>query len=251
MVEDKERQLSTILKVTGNVTRRSILTTLAQHGPLRVTDLARQYAMSLNAVSKHIKALEKAGLVERTRLGREHLIAINLEPVKAIDTWFRELRSIWEIRLEKLEHLLEEDVDMTELSLTVSRFIAAPVERVYNAWLDPALLARFMLAGEGMSVSHVENEAREGGRFTIIMHNGDQVLPHGGMYLTLEPYSQIRFTWESPYSADESIVTLTFTAVPGGTNVALHHVKFLDEASRDAHAAGWAAILQQLDRAVT
>ena len=108
-ISKEEKQLSKILKVTSNVTRRSILTTLVQEGPARVTDLAEHYAMSLNAVSKHIKALESAGLVSRKKIGREHFIEANLEPVKVIEKWFQDLRSIWEIRLEKLEKLLTEE----------------------------------------------------------------------------------------------------------------------------------------------
>lgn len=242
-----ERQLSLILKVTSNVTRRSILTTLVQEGPTRVTDLAGHYAMSLNAVSKHIKVLESAGLVSRKKFGREHLIEANLEPVNAIDEWFQNLRSIWEIRLERLEKLLQEEIEMSELSLRVSRTIKAPIETVYNAWLNPTMLAKFMIAGEGMTVPRAETDAREGGRFSIIMAAGDQELPHGGEYRKLDPFSNIIFTWESPFSVEGSTVTLTFTEVDAGTNVELVHVKFLDEESRGSHENGWAAILTQLD----
>ena len=104
-----EQQLSNILKAASDPTRRSILTTLVQEGPSRVTDLAEHYDMSLNAVSKHIKVLEAAGLVKRKTLGRVHLIEVDLEPVKLIDQWFSDLRSIWEIRLDKLEILLKRE----------------------------------------------------------------------------------------------------------------------------------------------
>ena len=68
MVEYKsEDQLSEVLKATSDTTRRAILTTLVQEGPSRVTDLAAYFDMSLNAVSKHIKVLEAAGLVDRKR----------------------------------------------------------------------------------------------------------------------------------------------------------------------------------------
>ena len=241
-----EQQLSDILKVTSHVTRRSILTTLVQEGPTRVTDLANRYAMSLNAVSKHIKLLESAGLVSRERLGREHLIEANLDPISAIDAWFQNLRSIWEIRLEKLDELLVEEEAMPELSLKVSRVIRAPIQTVYNAWLDPKLLAKFMLASDGMAIPHAETDAREGGRYTLIMVAGDQELPHGGEYKRLTPYTQIIFTWESPFSVDGSTVTLNFSEVEGGTQVELEHVKFLDEEARAGHEQGWVAILEKL-----
>ena len=75
---------------------------------MRVTDLAKQYEMSLNSVSKHIKTLESAGLVSRRTEWREHLIELKTERIALIDAWFNDLRSIWEMRLEKLDTLLTE-----------------------------------------------------------------------------------------------------------------------------------------------
>lgn len=110
MVEhNDEQQLSDILKATSDATRRGLLTTLVQEGPTRVTDLANHYEMSLNAVSKHIKVLESAGLVSRRTVGRNHLIEANLDPIQRIDDWFQSLRSIWDLRLEKLDQMLTED----------------------------------------------------------------------------------------------------------------------------------------------
>ena len=101
-----EQLLSEILKAVSDTTRRSILTALVQEGPTRVTDLAVHYEMSLNAVSKHIKVLESAGLVTRKTHGRIHLIEADMGPVSEIDHWFQNLRSIWDLRLDELENLL-------------------------------------------------------------------------------------------------------------------------------------------------
>jgi len=106
--QDNDQRLSEILKAASDATRRSLLTTLVQDGATRVTDLAGRYALSLNAVSKHIKVLEAAGLVTRRTVGRVHLIEANLQPVTLIDDWFETLRSIWELRLERLENILKE-----------------------------------------------------------------------------------------------------------------------------------------------
>jgi DNA-binding transcriptional ArsR family regulator len=104
-----EDGLSAALRAAADPTRRSILTTLVQEGPMRVTDLAARYTVSLNTVSKHIKALEAAGLVKRTTIGRVHLIAAELGPVAAVEAWFRKLRSIWDIRLERLDDLMTKE----------------------------------------------------------------------------------------------------------------------------------------------
>ncbi|MCB1449406.1 MAG: winged helix-turn-helix transcriptional regulator [Nitratireductor sp.] len=111
MVEQQsdELRLSEVLKAASDPTRRSILTTLVQEGPMRVTDLAAYYRMSLNSVSKHIKVLEAAGLVTRKTVGRVHYISAELGPVSLFDNWFKQLRSTWEMRLEKLDALLNKD----------------------------------------------------------------------------------------------------------------------------------------------
>ena len=103
------QQLSKVLKAVSDPTRRSILTKLVQEGHIRVTDIAAYFDMSLNSVSKHIKVLEAAGLVNRQTAGRIHFISANMGPVSLIDDWFRNLRSIWDIRLERLDNILEED----------------------------------------------------------------------------------------------------------------------------------------------
>ncbi|SMR72369.1 transcriptional regulator, ArsR family [Aliiroseovarius halocynthiae] len=110
MVERQEAdRLAAILKASSDPSRRSILTLLAQEGPLRITDIAARYDISLNSVSKHIKVLEAAGLVTRRTEWREHLIEIQMEPLSLVDQWFNELRSIWALRLDALEAALKED----------------------------------------------------------------------------------------------------------------------------------------------
>jgi DNA-binding transcriptional ArsR family regulator len=108
MVEySKDKILTKILKAVSDGTRRSLLTELCQQGASRVTDLADHYDMSLNAISKHIKVLEKAGLVTRRTIGRTHWIEPRLERVRLAENWFKELKSIWELSLEKLDEIMK------------------------------------------------------------------------------------------------------------------------------------------------
>jgi len=102
-----DKILTELLKAVSDTTRRSLLTQLCQQGSSRVTDIADYYDMSLNAISKHIKVLEKAGLVTRRTIGRSHWIEARLERVKLAENWFKELKSIWEIRLEKLDEIMK------------------------------------------------------------------------------------------------------------------------------------------------
>ena len=204
--------------------------------------------MSLNAVSKHIKVLEAAGLASRVTTWREHLIAADMAPITEMDRWFQDLRSIWDQRLELLDDLITKGTAMTsELSLTSRRNIKAAPKAIYDAWLDPIMLAKFMLAGPGMSVPEAATDPRVNGRFAIVMRMGENDLPHGGTYLELEPHKRIVFTWESPFSAEGSTVTIDLSPVAGGTDVVLTHVKFATAESRDNHAKGWGMILDNLD----
>ena len=139
---------------------------------------------------------------------------------------------------------------MTDLTLNVSRTIDATPEALFNAWLDPKMLAKFMAPGPDMTVPHAANDPVEGGRFDIIMKAGDQELPHAGTYKEINPHSRLVFTWESPMSIGGSTVTLTFKPVDGGTEVNLHHVKFQNEEMRANHEGGWVAILGKLEAAV-
>lgn len=112
MVEqESQNRVTEILKAASDPTRRAILTLLAQHGAQRVTKIAGHFEMSLNSVSKHIKVLEKAGLVIRRTEWREHLIEVQMDPLREIDRWFDDLRSIWAQRLEALDTLLTKEPD--------------------------------------------------------------------------------------------------------------------------------------------
>jgi len=138
--------------------------------------------------------------------------------------------------------------DTTEdLRLTLNRHIAAPPAKVYDAWLDPATLMRFMANCQGMKLAHAETDPRVGGAFRIDIDTGTSVVPHTGTYLILQPHTEIAFTWISPYSsAENSTVTLTLRPKGDGTDLTLTHVRFIDEKHRDMHVGGWATMLDGL-----
>lgn len=139
---------------------------------------------------------------------------------------------------------------MTDLNLTVERTIKAKQADVFNAWLDPQMLRQFMMPAAGMSVPKASNDPREGGRFEIVMLAGEKEIPHAGTYREISPHDRIVFTWESPYSVDNSTVTLTFAPAEQGTRVTLTHVRFSDAETRDNHKGGWDGILETLDAAL-
>ncbi len=91
-------------------TRRAILQRLAA-GEARVTELAAPFAMALNAVSKHIRVLERAALVKRRKAGREHFLSLNPAPLNQAADWIEHQRNLWNDRLDALERALAEHDD--------------------------------------------------------------------------------------------------------------------------------------------
>jgi len=89
-------------------TRRAILQRLSQ-GEARVTELAHPFDMSLNAVSKHIRILERADLVRRRTAGREHFLSFNRQRLDEVANWIETQRAAWNARLDALEALLREE----------------------------------------------------------------------------------------------------------------------------------------------
>jgi DNA-binding transcriptional ArsR family regulator len=100
-----EARLDHTLTALADPTRRAILQRLAQ-GEARVTELADPFAMSLNGVSKHIRVLERAELVQRRRVGREHFLSLNPQPLDELASWIAAQRALWIARLDVLDALL-------------------------------------------------------------------------------------------------------------------------------------------------
>ena len=97
--------LDDTLVALADETRRDILQRLAQ-GEARVTELAAPFDISLNSVSKHIRILERAGLVRRRISGREHFLSLEREPLDEIASWIQQQRVAWTARLDRLEAAL-------------------------------------------------------------------------------------------------------------------------------------------------
>lgn len=122
MVEFHESQLDAVFHALGDPTRRQMLHRLAQ-GEQTVGQLAEPLSMSLAAASKHIKALESAGLITREVLGRIHVCHLNAAPLRAADEWLRYYEGFWAVRLDRLAALLRQDGTATP---------AKPVDRPHS-----------------------------------------------------------------------------------------------------------------------
>lgn len=102
MGEYQEAGLDEVFNALCDPTRRAILAKLAE-SEARVTDIARDFPISLNSISKHIRMLERAGLLRRTVVGREHLLSLNAGPLAQASAWIDHYRGFWESRLAALD----------------------------------------------------------------------------------------------------------------------------------------------------
>jgi DNA-binding transcriptional ArsR family regulator len=111
--------LDDTLVALADETRRSILKRLAA-GDARVTEVAAPFGISLNSVSKHIRILERAGLVRRRIAGRDHFLSLDPEPLDAAARWMLLERKAWTVRLDRLEAALRAE-DAIEAARSSSR----------------------------------------------------------------------------------------------------------------------------------
>jgi len=108
MGEYEPMELDDTLIALADETRRKILRQLAA-GEARVTELAEPFDISLNSVSKHIRLLERAGLVRRRVAGREHFLSLEPKPFDELTQWMQRTREFWNSRLDNLEAALRAD----------------------------------------------------------------------------------------------------------------------------------------------
>jgi DNA-binding transcriptional ArsR family regulator len=105
MVEHQAEQLDTVFHALADTTRREMLRELSG-GERTVGDLAKPFKMSLAAASKHIKALESAGLIRREVRGRTHWCRLEPGPLESAQSWLAHYQRFWTGRLDVLEGLL-------------------------------------------------------------------------------------------------------------------------------------------------
>jgi DNA-binding transcriptional ArsR family regulator len=94
--------LDRVIVAIADPTRRAIIGRLA-HGPARISDIAAPFPMSLTGVCKHVRVLERAGLVRRTRKGRENTLELSAEPLRDVAQWIFGYERFWNARLDRLE----------------------------------------------------------------------------------------------------------------------------------------------------
>lgn len=158
--------------------------------------------------------------------------------------------------------VVEPDQSEEPLSVYISRVFRAPRERVFDAWTKPEQMRRW-LGPEGFEAIEVSSDPRPGGMHRVVMRGTP--LPKSpedkpvevtgtssGVYLDVEPYTLVRFTWNADWAPnEESVVTVRLSeADGGGTLMDFTHDKFLTPESASGHNRGWSSTFNKLARFV-
>ncbi len=136
------------------------------------------------------------------------------------------------------------------IRLELTRVIKAPKARVFDAWTRPEMI-RMWFGPDGMKPAEVVTDARVGAEYSIALESCENKAGNSaratGTYTKVNPYDLLQFTWVGDWVPDEeSLVTIHFRDVDGGTEMTLLHERFNTEKSRDEHNRGWIACMERL-----
>jgi uncharacterized protein YndB with AHSA1/START domain len=142
-------------------------------------------------------------------------------------------------------------MDTQELtSLSIVRHLRASPERVFEAWTDPKIIAKWFIPSEGSEVSVAETDVRVGGRYRIVIKS-----PEGNMHDVSGAYREIvknkrlvfSWFWASEPQV-ETVVTIDLRPLDGATELTLTHDRFTSVNAREMHLQGWTGCLANLER---
>ena len=268
-------QLSVTFAALADPTQRAILARLAE-GETSVTQLGQLFEITLPGISKHLKVLERAGLIARRRDAQWRPCRLEAGPLKEVARWVEDYRRFWEdssARFHSENRMVAKSMDTDPSSsrqFVITRVFDAPIERVFEAWTDPRQMARWW-GPHNFSNPVCELDARPGGAWRIVMRGPDGAdHPAKGVYREVaQPH---RLVWTIDHSelseqwhdlvnpnrdrskakpAYELISTISFEERDGQTTLTIR-TQFESPDLRDAFlkigmAEGWSQSLQRLE----
>jgi len=153
---------------------------------------------------------------------------------------------------------MTQSAKQTGISMTVSKTINAPIERVFAAWTQPEMLHQWWGAHGSMSAPVAEVDLQVGGKYRLGMLEPGKDAPYvcHGVYQEIQAPEKLVFTWtwekmpgdDSDFVPAETLVTVELFDRDGSTEVVLTHEQFADDHMRDEHQGGWGGCLDGLAR---
>ncbi len=265
MVE-RNAVLDTLLAALADPTRRALYERLVTHGESDVSGLAAAHRdITLQAVSKHLRVLERAGLISRRRSGRRSFC--RADPARLIDLvrWMTHVHTFWDVRLGKLEDLLHETsaesmdtLDAPSMpAVRLSRSFHASAETVFAALTTPALVARWFAPTAEYHVDIDVYNAVPGGAYRLHMRhqNGNVHTVAGTFEEVVSPHRlAFSFAWEGDGAMAQmppTRVTMVVAAEEAGrSTLTITHEGLPNAEAAASHEEGWAGTLFRLQGAV-
>ena len=144
---------------------------------------------------------------------------------------------------------------MSDDFLRIERLIAAPPERVFAHWVEPALIVKWW-GPEGYDIPAQALDVRPGGSWRTTMRSPEgKRMTVSGVYRTIDPPKRLVFTWawenEKGVRGHETEVTVEFAVAPGGTRLTIVQQAFATAESRDQHQRGWNSTIDCLEKLVS
>jgi uncharacterized protein YndB with AHSA1/START domain/DNA-binding transcriptional ArsR family regulator len=245
--------ISATFAALADPTRRAILARLAA-GPATVKELSAPFAMSGPAVSKHLRVLERAGLVVHSREAQRRPRRLEAAPLKEVADWAAKYRRFWDPSFERLDAYLETlkaqerfmaTTDTTakvgtttfttpsDLEIVATRAFDAPRELVWEAYTSPEHVARWMLGPEGWTMPVCEIDLRPGGAWRFAWRKADGTeMEMRGVYQEIVPPERLVNTESWGGDWPETIDTLVLSEEGGKTTLTVT-VLFPSKEARD------------------
>jgi uncharacterized protein YndB with AHSA1/START domain/DNA-binding transcriptional ArsR family regulator len=228
--------LSNTFAALADPTRRAILARLAG-GAATVKDLAAPFAMSGPAVSKHLRVLERAGLIARGREAQWRPRRLEAAPLKEVTEWAEGYRRFWDASHERLDeylqHLKEKDMATapeagtttltmpSDREIVLTRTFDAPRRLVFDAYTDPEHVPHWLLGPDGWTMPVCEIDLRPGGKWHFVWRNTDGAeMEMRGVYREIVPPERLVNTESWGDDWPETLNTLTLSEKDGRTTIA-------------------------------
>ena len=219
-----QADLSITFAALADPTRRAILERLAI-SEASVNELAGPFDLSQPAISKHLKVLERAGLIEKGRDAQRRPRRLVAKPIEEAAAWLQGYRNPGTLRLTK----------PSDRELQIKRMFAAPRERVFAAFTEPELLKRWFFGKPGGTLAVCEVALKPGDSFRYVWRDpGGSEMGMSGVCLEIEALEHIVATekWDQPWYPGEATGTITFTE-EGGVTTLTQTLRYVSQKARD------------------
>jgi uncharacterized protein YndB with AHSA1/START domain/DNA-binding transcriptional ArsR family regulator len=223
---------------------------LLRGGPRPVNDIGERLRLNQPQVSKHLRVLKAAGLVDVEPRAQQRLYHLRASELRRLHEWLERYRRIWESRFNQLDEVLQEmvttmnETDMRlqgDREIVISRTFNAPARVVFDACTKPELVKRWWAPkSHGVTMVECEADLRVGGKYRYVLQQGNQLLAFSGTYFELDRPKRIvsEEIFEPMAAVGAANITVTFEERDGKTRLVNHSVYPSKEARDGVVASG-------------